>query len=115
MGLPASASIESHASDTDDLLDCIRSAINDDFTREPRGSDELSQAVGALIRRCRDRSVSELDDVVKTSISVNETAAMSAKLLFDLRHIDGEAQGIASAAEEMAASVNEVAQRGDVE
>lgn len=113
MGLPASASFESHASDTDDLLDCIRSAINDDFTREPRGSDELSQAVGALIRRCRDRSVSELDDVVKTSISVNETAAMSAKLLFDLRHIDGEAQGIASAAEEMAASVNEVAQRGD--
>lgn len=113
MGLPASVNVQSHGSEADDLLDCIRLAINDDFTREPRGTDELSQAIAALIRRCRDRSTSELDDVVKTSISVNETAAMSAKLLHDLRHIDGEAQGIAAAAEEMAATVNEVAQHGE--
>lgn len=113
VGLPASVSVQSHGSETDDLLDCIRLAINDDFTHEPKGTDELSQAIAALIRRCRDRSTSELDDVVKTSISVNETAAMSAKLLYDLRHIDGEAQGIAAAAEEMAATVNEVAQHGE--
>ena len=113
MGLPASVSVQSHGSETDDLLDCIRSATNDDFTQEPKGTDELSQAIAALIRRCRDRSTAELDDVVKTSISVNETAAMSAKLLYDLRHIDGEAQGIAAAAEEMAATVNEVAQHGE--
>ena len=113
MGLPASVSVQADVSETEALLDCIRSAINDDFTREPQGSDELSRSIAALIRRCRDRSSSELDDVVKTSISVNETAAMSAKLLYDLRHIDGEAQGIAAAAEEMAATVNEVAQHGE--
>lgn len=113
MGLPASVSVASDFSETEELLNCIRLAINDDFTQEPQGSDELSQAIAALIRRCRDRSSSELDDVVKTSISVNETAAMSAKLLYDLRHIDGEAQGIAAAAEEMAATVNEVAQHGE--
>jgi methyl-accepting chemotaxis protein len=113
VGLPASIGVQADVSETEALLECIKSAINDDFTREPQGSDELSQSVAALIRRCRDRSSSELDDVVKTSISVNETAAMSAKLLYDLRHIDGEAQGIAAAAEEMAATVNEVAQHGE--
>lgn len=113
VGLSANDIIEIDVSETQELINCIRLAINDDFTQEPQDSDELSQAIGALIRRCRDRSSSELDDVVKTSISVNETAAMSAKLLYDLRHIDGEAQGIAAAAEEMAATVNEVAQHGE--
>ena len=113
MGLAVSIDVETEFSETEDILNCITSAINDDFTREPSGSDALSQAVASLIRKCRDRSSTELDDVVKTSISVNETAAMSAKLLYDLRHIDGEAQNIATAAEEMAATVNEVAQHGD--
>jgi methyl-accepting chemotaxis protein len=113
MGLPASVAIEPPLSDMEDLLVCIKHAINNDFTHQPQGADELSRLVGQLILSCSDRSTSELDDVVKTSVSINETAAMSAKLLYDIRKIDEEAQGIAAAAEEMASTVNEVAQHGE--
>ncbi|GEO87391.1 MULTISPECIES: methyl-accepting chemotaxis protein [Alphaproteobacteria] len=97
---------------SDDLLSCVEAAVRDDFSREPIGSDALSRAVAALIRRCRERTLAELDDVVKMSVSVNETASMSAHLLYDLRQVDEESQGIASAAEKMAATVDEVAQHG---
>lgn len=95
-----------------DLLACIEAAAKDDYTREPSGSDALSRAVAALIRRCRERTAVELNDIVGVSVSVNETATMSAHLLYDLRQVDEESQGIAAAADEMAATVNEMAQHG---
>jgi len=100
-------------SDADDLLSCVEAALNDDFSRVPTGSDALSRAVAALIERSRGQTSAQLDDVVSVSVSVNETAGMSAHLLYDLRQVDDEAQGIAAAAEEMAATVNEVAQHGE--
>ncbi len=101
------------ASDGDDLLASLQAALNDDFSRVPTGSDPLSRAVAALIERCRTQTSGQLDDVVSISVSVNETAGMSAHLLYDLRQVDDEAQAIAAAAEEMATSVNEVAQHGE--
>ena len=102
-------------SDADDLLSCVEAALNDDFSRVPTGSDALSRAIAALIERSRGQTSAQLDDVVSVSVSVNETAGMSAHLLYDLRQVDDEAQGIAAAAEEMAATVNEVgpARRGN--
>ncbi|MHA7968174.1 methyl-accepting chemotaxis protein [Rhizobium sp. CAU 1783] len=99
--------------EADDLLTCVEAALSDDFTRIPTGTDSLSRAIAGLIERCRSQTSAQLDDVVSISVSVNETAGMSAHLLYDLRQVDEEAQGIAAAAEEMAETVNEVAQHGD--
>jgi methyl-accepting chemotaxis protein len=112
MGLAAEVRVTEAPTSSDDVLTCLQAALDDDFTLEPSGSDALSRAVAALIRRCRDKAVAELDDVVSISVGVNETASMSAHLLYDLRGVDEDAQAIAAAAEEMAASVDEVAQHG---
>jgi methyl-accepting chemotaxis protein len=112
MGLAAEVLIPESANASDDVLACLQAALEDDFTREPSGTDAISRAVAALIRHLRTRTVAELDDIVTVSVGVNETASMSAHLLYDLRGVDEEAQGIAAAAEEMAASVDEVAQHG---
>lgn len=101
------------SSGTDEMLACLQAALSDDFSRVPTGTDPLSRAVAALIERCRTQTTGQLDDVVSISVSVNETSGMSAHLLYDLRQVDDEAQGIAAAAEEMAATVNEVAQHGE--
>lgn len=112
MGLAARVDFESEDPDSGDLLACLNAALNGDFTRRPTGTDPVSRAAAALLTKLHERARCELDDVVSISVSVNETAGMSAHLLYDLRSVDEESQGIAAAAEEMAATVDEVAQHG---
>ncbi|WP_159950882.1 methyl-accepting chemotaxis protein [Rhizobium sp. 18065] len=96
-----------------ELLDCLNAALADDFSLLPDRSDPLSTAIADLIVRCRDRSLHQLRDVVSVSVNLNETAVMSANLLYDLRQVDNRTQDIAAAAEEMAATVEEMARHGE--
>lgn len=95
------------------LLDCIEAALNEDFSKLPSGSDALDRAVARLIARCQERSGAQLKDVVEISVNVNETATMSANLLYDLKQVDHRTHDIAAAAEEMAATVDEIARHGE--
>ncbi|MBU2326033.1 MAG: CZB domain-containing protein [Alphaproteobacteria bacterium] len=94
------------------LLDCIEAALKDDFSKIPSGTDELDRAVASLIARFQERSAVQLKDVVDVSINLNETATMSANLLYDLKKVDHRTHDIAAAAEEMASTVDEIARHG---
>ncbi|THV21478.1 methyl-accepting chemotaxis protein [Peteryoungia ipomoeae] len=94
------------------LLDCINAALADDFSKSPSGSDPVEQAVANLILRHQQRSAAQLKDIVQTSVNLNETAVMSANLLYDLKKVDNRTQEIAAAAEEMAVTVEEISRHG---
>lgn len=96
----------------DDLLSCIEAAIEGDYMRIPAGTDPLSHAVARLIEKVQRQTSATLTDVVAVSVGVNETAVMSANLLYNFRQVDEEAQAIATAADEMVVTVREIADRG---
>lgn len=95
------------------LLECIEAALKDDFSKLPSGAHDLERAIARLITRCQERSAGQLKDVVDVSVNLNETATMSANLLYDLKQVDHRTHDIAAAAEEMAATVDEIARHGE--
>lgn len=113
MGAVAEALFGGVAEGADDLISSIEAALEDDFSRVPKGSDPLSRAVAELIEKMHRRASDTLSEVVKVSIGVNETAVMSAHLLHNLRRVDEETMAIATTAGQMANSVQEMASRGD--
>ncbi len=95
-----------------DIIDCLKALIVGNFTKFPSGGDELSILVKQLAKKLQSRTLSEMDHCVNLSIEANETAIFSAQMLCSLREVDNQTQGIASAAEEMAATVKEIEHYG---
>lgn len=96
-----------------DLIHCMNAVLGGDYTISPAGGDQVSQTLATLIDHLRDRTLGDLDDVVDLSIKSNETGIYSANVQMHLREIDQRTQQIASAAEEMSASVKEIKRNSD--
>ena len=95
-----------------DLLDALDRAICGDYNSVVSGNDPVSIAVSKLLSCLADRGTNSLNNVVETSIAVNETSIQSANLLYGLRRVDDYSQSIAAAAEEMAVTVSEIEKSG---
>lgn len=108
-----SQTFDSPQSSEEELIACLDAAAGGDYMRRPSGNDAVSQAVSRLLNSMENRCSAELRNVVDISVSMNETAFMSAYLLHDLRGVDDVSQSIAAAAEEMAATVGEIGKHGD--
>ncbi len=100
-------------SDEEELIACLQAAEQGGYMRRPSGRDPLSMAITRLLDTIEKRCSDELSNVVDISVSMNETAVMSANLLSDLRGVDRVSQSIAAAAEEMAVTVGEMEKHGE--
>jgi len=92
------------------LIGHLKAIWAGDYSISPEAESSLSAAVGKVAKRLRNRTLKDLNGVVDLSISANETAIFSASTLHNLRQADDFAQSIASAAEEMRASISGVRQ-----
>ncbi len=95
-----------------ELVQCLQAMLEGNYMIEPTGDDELSQAVAKLVRKLRCSTQEEMSRVVGISVQANETAIFSAHMLSSLRDVEQQAQGIAAAAEEMVATVEEIGNYG---
>lgn len=96
-----------------DLIRCMSEVLNGNYTVAPVGGDQVSRTLAQLVDHLRERTLGDLDDVVDLSIKSNETGIYSANVQMHLREIDQRTQQIASAAEEMSASVKEIKRNSD--
>ena len=91
------------------LAEFVRALASGDLLADaPEGGDELSQACAELASRMRKTTSARLDRTVELSIQGNETAISAARLLSAAREIDTSTQALASASEEMVASISEI-------
>lgn len=108
--------ISSFVSSSDESFDLIlaqlSSVIDGDYEVVVEGNDQLSKLLNDLVSNLRERGDAGLQRVVRMSIASNETAIECAHLSSSLRKIDNQAQGIASAAEEMTATAHEIEKSG---
>ncbi len=93
------------ADNRQDLIACLQAAIAGDYTHSASGSDQISHLINTLIDKLKHTTLDDLDRSVKLSISTNEAAISSARLMSGLKLVDDKAQSIAAAAEQMGASV----------
>jgi len=91
-----------------DLIRCLKSIFYGDYSVMPQGKDELSEAVRKVAKKLCAGAQDEMSRVVSLSVKTGETAIFSARMLSDLRHVDHQAQSIAAASEEMAASAKSI-------
>lgn len=97
----------------DDYIDCINALIKGDYTYKIEGDDEFSVKLRELTHVLESRTQSDIDNTVKLSIQTNETAIYCAHMYKNLHDVDMQAQGIAAAAEEMVATVQEIRNYGN--
>ncbi len=90
----------------------IHALLAYDFINMPTSDDEVSALLKQLTKQLQKHVMSEMDHCVELSIEVNEAAIFSARMLSDLKEVDHQTQNIASAAEEMVATVNEIENYG---
>lgn len=95
-----------------DVMRCLKSLSEGDYTVSPQGVDPLSEAVRHLAMKLSSVTQSEMSRVVQLSIRANETAIFSAHMLSNLKKVDHEAQAIAAATEEMVATVKSISSFG---
>ncbi|MEK9672288.1 MAG: hypothetical protein VW268_07265 [Rhodospirillaceae bacterium] len=69
----------------------------------------MASAIKAVARTLQDRGLKTLKGMVNVSINLNEAVTKSAEMIRDTREVDSRSQAIAAAAEELVASVNEIA------
>jgi len=98
--------------DTDEPIRCIGALAAGDYLVEPEGADPLSRAVAALAVRLREDASDDLDRLVGMSIQANRTGIANATMLSALRDVDDRSQGMASAVEQMLASIEEINRSG---
>lgn len=96
-----------------DIIRCVQEMCNGNYFANPVGNDELSNSVRQLVKKFRASATDRLASTVSLSVLSGETAIQSANMLSNLRNIDGKAQSIATAAEQMAATVQEIGNYGE--
>lgn len=95
-----------------DAATVLKAALSGRYDLRAEGDGEVPALINALLDKLGRQAEGTLDDVVQTSIAVNETSVQCANLLYGLRRVDDYAQSIAAAAEEMAATVVEIGRNG---
>ncbi|MBI5317964.1 methyl-accepting chemotaxis protein [Bradyrhizobium sp.] len=91
------------------LIEFVRALARGDLQGPaPDGDDALSQACRDLVTQIKEMTSARLDRTVDISIQGNETAISAARLLSASREIDSSTQALASASEEMVASIGQI-------
>lgn len=93
-------------------IEIIESLIKGDYCVNIESSDPLSLKLIELTTTLRKRSEEEMSRIVSLSVEANETAILSAQMLYELRLVDEKSQAIAAAGEEMTATVSEIGTYG---
>ena len=96
------------APDNTQLIDVVNSLIAGNYLIENNDTSPLGLALKALAERLTASSTQELDRVVLLSMCANETSMGSARLLYNLQRVSANSQAVASAAEELQASVQTI-------
>lgn len=96
------------APDNTQLIDVVKSLIAGNYLIENNDTSPLGLALKALAERLTASSIQELDRVVLLSMCANETSMGSARLLYNLQRVSANSQAVASAAEELQASVQTI-------
>jgi methyl-accepting chemotaxis protein len=76
------------------------------------GDDAVSRKVRALAETLARQGQEDMNRIVSLSVEANETAVLSAHLLYNLKSTQEQAQAIAAAGEEMTATVAEIGDYG---
>ena len=96
------------APDNTQFIDVVNSLIAGNYLIENNDTSPLGLALKALAERLTASSIQELDRVVLLSMCANETSMGSARLLYNLQRVSANSQAVASAAEELQASVQTI-------
>ena len=99
-----SAQSSNHANTEAQLVEAIEALIAGNYLFDVNPSTKLGQAVQKLTVQLKDAYVRDLNRVVSTSITSNETAIQSARLLYNLQNTSSQANSIADSAEQMRSS-----------
>lgn len=100
------------AQDDFDVKHHIQALLNNDLKNIPTGDGDVARLFVQLVQKLQSHAMDDIDRCVNLSIETSETAIFSAKMLSELRDIDGQSQGIAAASEEMVATVEEIERNG---
>ena len=94
------------------LLASIEALRQGNYMVEIDQSSSLGRSLHDFIVELRESNEDDLDRVVRLSMRSNETSIASARLLYNLKNVDERAHSIASAAEEMRSSVEQIKNYG---
>ena len=75
--------------------------------------DGILGKIGGVAKSLQIKGVNSLKNLVSMSVSLNEAVTASAEMIRDTREVDSRSQTIAAAADELVASVNEIARNTD--
>lgn len=118
-GLPAPvvADLQSQEEGIAERLVAVEAAIDlvisGKYHAVPEGICPVSRKVKELARRLTDDAKSTLKLDVDLSVNINEAVTRAAGMMRDVREVDLRSQAIAAAAEELVASVAEIARTSD--
>ncbi len=86
--------------------------IAGNYDQSLNGGGPLVRSLNKLAVHLRQQALQEMDRAVQISIQSNDVSVQSIRMLSELRRVDGKAHGIAAAAEELVASVQEIGRNG---
>ncbi len=96
--------------DTEEALSCLRQLMKGRYVLDLAGEDPLSAAIRDLVRHFLRKGMVQLERTVESSMQAADAMTAVSFVTGDVREIDVYAQNIASAAEEMAVAINQVAE-----
>lgn len=89
-----------------DALDQLEAGAYEDI---PVSTEGFTGRIKTISETLQNRALASLAGMVSMSVNLNEAVTSSAEMIRDTREVDSRSQTIAAAAEEMVASVNEIA------
>ncbi|MDG9672194.1 methyl-accepting chemotaxis protein [Hahella sp. CR1] len=99
--------------DEDAIIAALEAMAEGDYLATIDQQGPVFDALTRLLKKLSANGSQNMERTVKLSIEANETAILSANLLYNLRIVDQRAHSIAAAAEEMRASVGEIKGYGE--
>lgn len=102
----------SFSEDYSSIVNGIQQLASGHYQYEFNESHELADSLNQLADFIRSRASKHLDQIVELSMEASETTILTANMLSNIREVDGEAQGIASAAEQLSSTANEIRSQG---
>jgi methyl-accepting chemotaxis protein len=94
------------------IISIIDSLIAGQYLIEFDTSDPIIAKLSELAQFLQTSATSELNQTTELSIQTNETAILSAEMLFNLKTVAEKAQAVAAAGEEMTTTIEEIGNYG---
>ncbi|MGF1547630.1 MAG: methyl-accepting chemotaxis protein [Thiotrichales bacterium] len=102
------ASSPAQRNSADDIIECIHQVVAGNYQVRLVGENRLSNAINTLIDTLERSTMQSLDRTVQLSIGTSETTIQSAEMVSNLREVDQKSQEIASAVEQLDASIGSI-------